>query len=120
MKSFARLIGSAILGVALVAVSPALAGRMGGPMSEARIVPAYQSVYFDIPFLAGEPAVVSIAGNGSTILELNIYDSEGNIAMGLGSWDRKIATMNVNRGGLFRVEVRNLGQAANSFAISTN
>ena len=42
------------------------------------------------------------------------------LVLGTGYWDRKIATMNVQRTGFFRVEIRNLGIQPNRFTLTTN
>src|SRR6266542_1427728 len=113
-----------ILAFALV-VAPSLtnvdaAGRVGGPMSSMSTAPAGASVYFDIPFIGDEPAVVTINGDGRSILHLYLYDGDGHVAVGDGSTDRKTATMNVYRTGTFRVEVRNIGNNPDNFVITTN
>lgn len=107
---------------ALVVLRPpgAVAERIGGPMSTTATAPAYESVFFNIPFQEGRPAVVSIFGNGQTILHVLMYDADGHMALGNGSWDRKTVGMDVYRTGVFRIEVRNLGQLPNTFVIATN
>jgi hypothetical protein len=122
MKQLIRFLGVALLGVsALALASPmAHAGRFGGPASALAAVPAYDSVYFDIPFTAGEPAVVSISNTGGTQLDLYLVDSNGTLAMGIGAGIRKTAAMYVTRPGWFRAVVRNAGPVQRTFVISTN
>jgi len=93
---------------------------VGGPTSEVGTIAANDTISFDVPFLGGESAIVSVTGNGSTNLELYIYDADGHVSTGVGIGDRKMASMNVYRAGFFRVEVRNLGPVANDLVISTN
>lgn len=121
MKRFSRILAVAVLAAVTLALSSprADAGRIGGPASATTTLAAYQSESVDVPFAAGEPAVVTV-GDGATNVDLFIYDADGNLAVGVGSGDRKTATMSVYRPGFFRVEVRNLGPAANTVVVSTN
>jgi hypothetical protein len=89
-------------------------------MSETIIVPARQSAIYDMQFAAGEQAVVTVAGNGVTNLELFVYDADGHIIVGDGRYDRKTARLDVYRTGSFRVEVRNLGPMDNTVLLITN
>jgi hypothetical protein len=121
-KTFIRVLGVVLLSGAFLQLSPTVqAGRMGGPMTRAGTVPAFQSVYFDIAFAEGEPAMVTMAGRGNaTLVHLLVFDSDGHVFEGVGGADRKTVTFNVNRGGVFRVEVRNLGSLDGSFVLATN
>lgn len=98
----------------------AQAGRIGGPASQAFTVLPYQSVYVDVFFQAAGRAVVSVEGNGSSVLNLYVYDGDGHEFQGLGYRDRKSLAIDVYKAGVFRIEVRNLGQWSNSFILSTN
>jgi hypothetical protein len=109
-----------ILAAALVMAPKAGAGRIGGPTTMMGTVPAATSVYYDIPFAAGDQAVVTLAGNGNSLVFVLIYDSDGHVAIGNGRMDRRTAVMDVYRTGTFRVEVRNLGVFANNFTLTTN
>ncbi|HYV39118.1 MAG TPA: hypothetical protein VE988_25755 [Gemmataceae bacterium] len=121
MNRITRFLLAAIMAVGLVTLcdAPANGGRTGGPAFETNTCPANGSIFYDIEFNANEPAIVTVTGNG-TNLDLLIYDSDGHEALGIGFADRKVATMNVYRAGLFRIEVRNLGPLTNTFKISTN
>lgn len=99
---------------------PANAGRMGGATSTTGTVPATYSVYYDITFNQGEPAVVTVNGDGRSILYLMIYDSDGHVSIGTGNFFSKTASMNVYRTGVFRVEVRNAGLSDTNFTLTTN
>ena len=110
-----------ILTAVLVASSQdAAAGRVGGPMSMVTTVPAFQSQFFDIPFAANDPAVVSISGEGKAIVYLMLYDGDGHVAMGSGDFDRRTASLDVYRSGTFRVELRNTSSFASTVVLSTN
>jgi hypothetical protein len=112
----------AVLIAALFALSAptAQAGRFGGPASGLVTVAGYDSVSFDVPFNAGEPAVVSIAGSGTTILNLYLFDGNGAFQIGAGVSDHKTVSANVVQPGLFRIIVRNGGPYPSTFRIATN
>ena len=122
MKRLARLFGIAlVVGSAWAILSPEIrGGRSGGPLTTAVTVPAGQSVYLDIRFEAGDTAIVTIAGTGRSMMQVNIYDSDGHVAVGVGRGDRKTASMDVYRAGIFRVEITNWGIYENTATITTN
>jgi hypothetical protein len=94
------------------------AGLIGGPVSQHATVPAGESVFYDVQLRVGQ-TVVTVIGNGRTILNLYVYDTDGHTIVGTGKWDRKVAVVSVYREGYFRIEVRNMaGQEANTFLIS--
>jgi hypothetical protein len=115
-----QIVAASILGIAVCLGSPVDAGRFGGPASSVAIAPAFQSVFVDIPFNAGQPAIVQVVGSGTTALDVLLYDGDGNVATSTGFGDRKTVSMAVYRTGIFRLEVRNLGPLANACIISTN
>jgi hypothetical protein len=122
MRSFSHALAAvALVGASLALCAPtANAGRAGGPASEVVTIPAYQSYYVDVPFLANGPAMISSAGNGLTTVELYLYDGDGNVVTGAGIGDRRTLVTPVTQAGFFRVELRNLGPAANTVVIGTN
>jgi hypothetical protein len=113
----ALIFGMALLGFGS---QTADAGRMGGPAAAYATVPAGESYYFDVALNAGENTVVGIAGNGLTILNLYVYDTDGHVVMGTGKWDHKVAVISVYRAGFFRIVVQNMGQVDNTFAVGVN
>jgi hypothetical protein len=121
MKRFHWIGAIALVLMMLVLASPtATAGRVGGPMSTVGMAPLGESVYYDMSFTAGDRAVVTVKGNGRSILHVLLYDSDGHIATGVGSFDAKTVTMDVYRTGVFRVEVRNIGLFDTQFKLTTN
>jgi hypothetical protein len=122
MKRLMRTLAAAVLGAATLTVPTqwAEAGRLGGPASDSGTVAANQSVFFDVAFAAGEPAIVTVVGSGNSTLDLFVYDADGNVTPGAGGGDRKTAVVDVYRAGTFRVEIRNLGPSMNSFVVRTN
>jgi hypothetical protein len=112
-----------IAAVLALATAPADGGRIGGPLTTKGTAPAGLSVYYDIPFVAGQPAVINLVGNGTAIMHLIVYDYDGNTFIGTGvpgTFDRRTVTINVVRSGNFRVEVRNIGVLDDAFTLTTN
>jgi hypothetical protein len=123
MRRAHAILGTAILGAAALVfcTSPAvMADRVGGPAVNIRTIGPYQTLTFNISFLANKQAVVAISGNNSSALDLRIYDGDGHVTVGTGNGDQKAARVNVYRTGSFVVEVHNLGQQSNTFYLMTN
>jgi hypothetical protein len=122
MRRFMHIFLAALLGAAAVTtcLPNAEAGRQGGPASGYAVIPANQSIFFDVPYVAGQAAIVTAVGNGTTNLQVFIYDADGHVAVGGGFGDRKAATMDVYRSGVLRVEVRNDGPIGNVVFLGTN
>ena len=101
-------------------LSVAFAGPVPGPGSAVRRVNANSTMVFNETFRGGELAVVSIAGDGTTDLDLYIYDNNGNlIGRAVGLTDRETISFFPSFTGNYRIEVRNLGNVWNEFAIVT-
>lgn len=118
-----KLLHIAVLGIAatFINVPTADAGRIGGPMLRTLMVPAFESVYLDIPFAAGETAAVTIQGDGQSIVHLRLYDDDGHVAIGNGTtYGPQTASMIVGRPGMFRVEVRNIADRPSLVRLGTN
>jgi hypothetical protein len=77
-------------------------------------------VYFNVTFVAGQPGMIVISGNGNAVLDVVIYDSDGHVLRAGGFGDRKVALLSVYRTGVFRVEVWNYGPLTETFALGTN
>jgi hypothetical protein len=122
MNRFTRTATALVL-VTVLLVSlgqTANAGRIGGAVSGITTLGAYQTTFFDIPFFANETAIIAVAGNGRTRLDLYVYDGVNNGWPVIGVGDQKSVAIDVTRAGYFRVVVRNLGPAPNTFILSTN
>lgn len=123
MKRAHAILGAVILGAAAVVfcTSPAAKGeRVGGPITTAQTVGPNQTLSFEMSFMAGKRAMVGINGNNATVLDLRVFDGNGNVMIGRGNGDQKAIYFNVFRTGTFRIEVRNLGQLNNTFYLMTN
>jgi hypothetical protein len=118
MKRCATLLGLvALLGFAGMVE----AGRIQGPGRDVRRCEAYSSVTYYDTFRGGELAVVSIAGDGDTDLDLFVYDQFGNLVVqGIGLTDRETVSWTPFATGTYRIVVRNLGGVWNRYSLSTN
>jgi hypothetical protein len=66
--------------------------------------------------------VVMINGTDNAMIQVFMYDADGHVVTSTGLADRKIVTVSIDvyRAGVFRVEVRNLGNRDCSFLLRTN
>ena len=112
----------ALVGLGLLSGDPipAQAGRVGGPVTTLLFIPAYECVYVDAPFTVGEPAIVTIAGDGNSDLDLYLYDADGHVSPATGYGDSKFATMQVYRTGFFVSQVTNRGPWDATVVMTTN
>ena len=77
--------------------------------------------FYRVAFVGGEPAEVSIAGNGASNLELFIYNPDGHlICSSQSAGDRKTCAWLPAETSDFVIEVRNLGRQANEYRLWTN
>lgn len=117
-----QAIAKAVVVVALLAtnMSVALAGPTLGPGYAVRRVNANSTMIFNETFRGGEQAVVSIVGDGTTDLDLYIYDNNGRLVdRAIGLTDRETITFFPSFTSNYRIEVRNLGSVWNEFSIVT-
>jgi hypothetical protein len=122
MRRHIQALAIAVLALAALgaAAQMAHAGRIGGAMVEFGTVPAGRSIFFDIPFAERAPAAIAVMGNGAGNVELYVYDGDGNVTVGSGMAERRVATVNVYRSGVFRVELRNTGNIDCNVMVGTN
>ncbi len=119
-----RVIGGAVL-VAVLAVFSTFAMPRGaaadpcdGAEWGAHRVGAYASQTFSVCCNRGEYTQISVHGDGTTDLDLFVYDGYGRlVAQDTDSGDDCVATFFVTVGGNFRVVVRNFGGIYNDFTI---
>ena len=76
---------------------------------------------FDGYFVEGEAAIVTVRGDGSTALELYVYDQDGDLV----AWDTDgtadcVARWVPGRSGRYMLEVVNRGPKANAYVIGIN
>jgi hypothetical protein len=115
------LAASVLLSPAAGEIDETRAGRQGGPGRTVTRVHAFSTDVFEVRFVGGQPAGVSIRGDGDTDLDLYVYDENGNlIGRSTGLSDREIVTWTPRWTGTFRIEVRNLGSVYNQYSLVTN
>lgn len=98
-----------------------LAGPVLGPGTSVKTVEARGSVVYSETFRGGEIGVVSLVGDGSTDLDVFVYDEAGRlVAQGIGLTDVEVVTFTPARTARYRIEVRNLGNVRNRFTLMTD
>src|SRR6478752_4165711 len=106
MKRYALLV-AAVVGMA--ALNAVYAGPVLGPGTSVKTVEARGSVVYVESFRGGEVGVVSLVGDGSTDLDVFVYDDAGRlVAQGIGLTDIEVVTFVPAQTARFRIEVRNL------------
>jgi hypothetical protein len=112
----------AVAFAALVAFGAAAqAGHIRGPQVGIARCEANATVTFYETFRGGEAAEVAIHGDGTTDLDVFVYDMNGHlVAQGTGITDRELVRWFVPQTGTYRIVVRNLGRVWNRFGIATN
>jgi len=111
---------SLILTVA-AAGSSAQAGRVGGPGQAVAVVYAGQLDEYTLWFRANEVARVVVDGDGSSDLDLFVYDENGNLVVSDTDYtDYCVGTWVPRWTGRFLVRVVNRGDRANVYELSTN
>jgi hypothetical protein len=84
------------------------------------VQPGTTDVY-SVVFSGGQLAEAGIAGDGSSDLDLLVYDENDHlVCRSTGSTDREYCRWWPRWTGLFRVEIQNLGAAANLYRVATN
>jgi len=111
---------SLILTVAAAGRS-AQAGRVGGPGEAVEIVYAGEVDEYTIWFRADEVAQVVVDGDGSSDLDLFVYDENGNpVASDTDYTDYCVATWVPRWTGRYFIRVANRGPRANVYGLRTN
>jgi hypothetical protein len=110
------------MGLVMAAVAPATleANAFGGPQIDRNSVAGFSRMrYRTIYFMGGETAYVQANGDGSTVLNLSVYDSYGNLInsiSGTHPWIRWTPTFSAN----YTVYVENMGAGTNDYVLRTN
>lgn len=97
----------------IVAASPTR-----GPIYDVELIGPEATVYYTEYLVGGEPTRVFLDGDGSTDLDLFVFDERGVLVVKdtRTSGDAFVAFA-PHRTGLFRIEVRNLGARSNLYRI---
>ena len=117
------LLGVVLAAVTVLGVGQARvqAGRLGGPSSAVHSVQAFDTDVFKVTFVGRRPAVVRVVGDGDTVLNLYVYDENGNL---VGSDDDRfgpaVVAWTPRWTGKFIIKVVNRGIVWNRYRIRTN
>jgi hypothetical protein len=104
----------------LGAAATANAGPLLGPKLTADRVGAFKIDSYKVVYIANDPAVVALKGDGDTNLELRVFDGNGNlIASDLDDGDGAVVTWRPKWTGTFTIEVVNLGPVYNNYGLGT-
>ncbi len=85
----------------------------------ASVSPYGTVTYKPIFFASGEKAVVEVGGDGSTMVDLGVYDERGNLVVhyaGYSPWVSFVPNWTTG----FYIKVHNLGPVSNNFTMRTN
>ena len=113
-------IAKSLVVVALVAtnMTVAFASPTRGPAIGIRRVEARSSIFFVDTFRANEVATVALVGDGATDLDIYVWDMNNNlVTRAIGATDRETVSFLPFNTGSYRIEIRNLGNTWNEFAI---
>jgi len=97
------------------------AGLPRGPKNGTETVAALGSVSYRLTFRANQLAQVYVFGDGTTDLDLYIYDQDGNLIDYDDDWSDECMVLWVPKlTGQFTIVVKNLGRVWNRYYITTN
>ncbi len=117
-KVIVSLVAFATLGLVVANVD---AGRIPGPGIDTKVCEAFGSVTYYETFAGGQLARVAIVGDGTTDLDVFVYDMNGRlIVQGIGLSDREVVSWVPNGTQTYRIVVRNLGDTWNRFSMASN
>lgn len=110
-----------LLGLAAMSAAPAGADACPRFQSGYHVVGGFAEHTFTVTFLGGARARIMVQGDGSSDLDLFVYDENGNlIAQDLGYSDSAAVSWTPRWTGPFLVVVKNRGACANLYRIATN
>jgi hypothetical protein len=115
-----------VLFLAVVVTGQALMGAAAHagafyPVAHTDVVNARHTDVYHMTFRAGETAAIRVIGDGSTDLDLYVYDENGNlIACDNDLSDNCVVVFTPRWSGTFRIEVVNRGGVWNRYFMETN
>jgi len=90
------------------------------PRHDTAIVAPYGSVtYRPILFSANDEGLVSVTGDGSSMLDVAVYDERGNLIIHYAGYSPYVSFRPYWVQGM-TIKVRNLGGVSNTFSMQTN
>lgn len=111
----------AALSLSFVTVALVDAGNTKGPRQGTTVCQARGSVTYFETFYSNEQARVALVGDGSTDLDIFVYDLDGRlVAQSTGVTDIELATWFPTHTQTYRIVVTNLGSTWNRYSLATN
>ena len=96
-------------------------GRVGGPGYVVDKVNGEEANMYAVEFTGGDAAEAAVVGDGSTDLDLYIFDADGNlIVMDEDAGDECYVMWKPRSTGVFVITILNRGSVYNEFALVTN
>ncbi len=100
-------------------VQTASASPVGGPAQTVDVIDGYSRETYTVRCWADEMTWITVDGDGSSDLDLYLYDENGNlIDSDLGYSDYGVVSVNPRWTGTFYIEVINRGGRANLFVLT--
>lgn len=117
-----RKLTAAVVVTCLVLTAVAVqAGAVGGPRRHIDVVAAYSIDTYHVAFRGWESAYVVVSGDGSTDLDLYVYDANDNlIAADTDPSDDCVVRFTPRWTGSFTIRIVNRGPFANRYLLATN
>ncbi len=98
-----------------------LRGAAGGPQYAVKLLPAYSTVRYVIPFRQGEWARIAITGDHDSDMDFWVYDENGNLVVSdTDNTDIALFEFIPLWTSDFTVVIKNLGSISNRFVLVTN
>lgn len=102
-----------------VAGRPAMADKLGGPVSWTMRAPAQDERFHRFLFRGGERATVYVLGDWDTDLDVYVYDADGRmVARDIDRTDQCVVSWTPERTGYFTIKVKNLGDVYNEYRLA--
>ena len=96
-------------------------GRIPGPMIHRDRIASGDDDVYNITFRGGEVAIVRVVGEGTTNLDLRVYDENDRlVGEDTGPTDRCSAIWKVSGNKKYRIRITNLGDGPNTYTLATN
>jgi len=121
LSKLKRAIVMTTLAASAIAPAAALAGDIAGAGCVTERVGANRTDVYRIQFVPGQPAWVSIRGDGDTDLDLQVIDPDGRtVCAEVGTSDREQCTWQPTSAGVTQVRILNHGDVFNEYRFCTN
>lgn len=116
-----RKVNTSVVAALLLTSAAVQAGVVGGSRRHVDVVSPFSTDSYHVTFRGGEAAVVIVSGDGSTDLDLYVYDANRNlIAFDDDSTDDCIVRFTPRWTGSFTICIVNRGRLPNLYVLATN